>query len=232
MRTPHHIREAVRLGIGAARRNVLPGSVLWLTGIVLVTAYYRLPAVTDFLDQVGIWKVQFSPWLGMISTATFGSLVPWIAQKFLLRDQPALPVHQVILLFLFWAVHGLQVDILYKIQDSIFGSGRDFATIAKKTLVDEFIWVPFLAVPQLVLGYLFIEKDLSPARFRAALQQRSFLSRAIPLMIANWVVWIPTCSLVYLFPLPLQLPLMNLVLGMWCLIILFFASDEPQDSAA
>jgi hypothetical protein len=104
-------------------------------------------------------------------------------------------------------------------------SGGAFMTILKKTLVDEFVWVPFFAVWQLVLGYLLIEKKGSVTEFRAALKRKPFLQRVIPLMIANWVVWIPAVSLIYLFPLPLQLPLMNIVLALWCLILTFFAKN-------
>jgi hypothetical protein len=61
--------------------------------------------------------------------------------------------------------------------------------------------------------------------FKAALKQKPFFDRVIPLMIANWVVWIPAVSLIYLFPLPLQLPLMNIILALWCLILTFFAKN-------
>ena len=76
-----------------------------------------------------------------------------------------------------------------------------------------------------MLGYLLIEKNGSLAEFRASLKRKPFLDRAIPLMIANWVVWIPAVSLIYLFPLPLQLPLMNIILALWCLILTFFAKN-------
>ncbi|MDA7647602.1 hypothetical protein N8661_02030 [Akkermansiaceae bacterium] len=107
----------------------------------------------------------------------------------------------------------------------LFGNEINFQTILKKTLVDEFIWVPFFAVWQLVLGYLIIEKDGSVKEVKAALKQKPFFDRVIPLMIANWVVWIPAVSLIYLFPLPLQLPLMNIILALWCLILTFFVKN-------
>lgn len=224
------VREAFRLGVGAARRNLLPGSVLWVFGIALVVLYYRSETVAGWLNVIGEIKVAHSPWIGMLSTAIFGSVIPWLAQLAFLPPEKRQPLRRLPGFFLFWALQGYQVDVLYRLQDSWFGAGRNFMTIFQKMVVDEFIWVPFLAVPQIVMAYLFIENDASPARFRAALQRRSFLQRGIPLMIANWAVWIPTCSMVYLFPLPLQLPLMNIVLGMWCLIILFFSEDESDET--
>jgi|TARA_B110000495_G_C23039206_1_gene622127 hypothetical protein len=220
-----HFKEVVRLGWGGAKSNLLPGAVLWVLGIILVISYYQVQAVGEMLDRLGEFKLASSPWFGIISTALFGSLIPWIVQAVFLKGADKQPFRHVPWLLLFWGIHGWQVDWLYRIQAGLFGNGIDFMTILKKTLVDEFVWVPFLAVWQLVLGYLLIEKKGSLLEFRAALKKKPFLDRAIPLMIANWVVWIPAVSLIYLFPLPLQLPLMNIILALWCLILAFFAKN-------
>lgn len=220
-----HLREVVRLGWGGAKSNILPGAVLWAIGLVLVISYYQIHTVAEILDQLGDFKLRSSPWFAILSTALFGSLIPWLVQNLFLKGGEKQPFRQVPWLLLFWGFHGWQVDWLYRIQAELFGNKIDFQTILKKTLVDEFIWVPFFAVWQLVLGYLFIEKDGSVKEFKAALKQKSFFDRVIPLMIANWVVWIPAVSLIYLFPLPLQLPLMNIILALWCLILTFFVKN-------
>ncbi len=223
--TQNPLRETIRLGIGGAKSNLVPGAVLWLIGLTLVISYYQLEPVATTFDQIGRWKAHYSPWFAMLSTATFGSLIPWLAQVLFIPAEKQTPRRQVLPLFLFWGIHGWQVDQFYQIQSALFGTAIDFQTIATKTLVDEFVWVPFLAIPQVVLCYLFIENDLSPKRFRAALKETPFLTRAIPLMIANWVVWIPSVTLIYLFPLSLQLPLQNIILALWCLIISFFTKN-------
>ena len=220
-----HLREVVRLGWGGAKSNILPGAVLWAIGLVLVISYYQIHTVAEILDQLGDFKLRSSPWFAILSTALFGSIIPWLVQNFFLKGGEKQPFRQVPWLLLFWGFHGWQVDWLYRIQAELFGNKIDFQTILKKTLVDEFIWVPFFAVWQLVLGYLFIEKDGSVKEFKAALKQKPFFDRVIPLMIANWVVWIPAVSLIYLFPLPLQLPLMNIILALWCLILTFFVKN-------
>lgn len=219
------LREAVRLGWAGARENLLPGAVLWAFGLVIVICYYQLTPVGEFFDLIGRFKNAYSPWVAITSTALFGSLIPWLAQVGFLSAEKRQPFRQIPWLLLFWGVHGWQVDMLYTLQAQVFGNGVDFTTIAKKTLVDQFLWVPFLAVHQILLAYLFIENGLSLSRVREALGRKNYLARAVPLIIANWVVWIPSVSLVYLFPLPLQLPLMNLILALWCLIIIFFAKN-------
>jgi len=222
---PGYLKEAIRLGWGGAKSNLLPGAVLWVVGLALVISYYQVEAVAEVLDQVGELKVAWSPWFAIVSTALFGSLIPWLVQAAFKKDGDKQPWGEVPLLMIFWGFHGWQVDWLYRIQSSLFGDGTDAMTILKKTLVDEFVWVPFFAVWQTVLGYLFIEKNCSMAACRIALNEKPLLARVIPLMITNWVVWIPAVSLIYLFPQPLQLPLMNLILALWCLILIFFTKN-------
>ncbi|GHC55641.1 hypothetical protein GCM10007100_22900 [Roseibacillus persicicus] len=218
-------REAVHLGWGGAKENILPGLALWVVGLALVICYYRFEPVAQSFDLIGDLKDRTSPWFAMISTAIFGSLVPWLVGALFLPKEKRLPIRRVPLLFLFWAIHGWQVDKLYELQSVVFGSELKTSTIFFKTVVDQFLWSPFLATPQVLLFYLFSEQDHSARRFKLALQRKSFLQRLIPLLLTNWVVWIPSVALIYLFPLPLQLPLMNLILAIWCLIISFFAKN-------
>ena len=223
MRT--HLKEAARLGWGGARANLLPALALWVVGITIVLSYHHLEPVTRFLDQVGRWKVAWTPWFAIVSTAIFGSLIPVLIQRLLLPKKTPMPLRQVGLLALFWAIMGWEIDLLYRTQSHLFGDGTDPATIIAKTFADQFIWCPLLAIPQTVLGYLFIEKSGSFAACRAALRRKDFLHRAIPLLIATWAVWIPAVSLVYLFPPSLQLPLMNIILSLWSLVLTFFAKN-------
>jgi len=50
--------------------------------------------------------------------------------------------------------------------------------------------------------------------------------RYLPMLIAGWLVWIPTVMLIYLFPLPLQLPFQNIILCFWSMILLFFTKNS------
>ena len=131
---PSHVREVIRLGWGGAKSNLLPGSVLWVMGIVLVVLYYRVGAVAEVLDEVGNFKLKYSPWFAMLSTALFGSLIPWVAQAVFLKGEDRQAFGKVPFLFLFWCLQGWEVDWLYRIQAMIFGSGIDVATIVQKII--------------------------------------------------------------------------------------------------
>lgn len=219
----HHLQEAARLGWGGARANLLPAVALWVVGIGLVLAYHTIPPFSRALDQVGELKLAWTPWFAIVSTALFGALIPAMIQRVFAPRSTPQSGKQIVLLALAWAIQGWEIDLLYSLQAHVFGNGTDPATIVKKTLVDQFIWCPFLALPQTVLGYLFAEKKGSLSACRDALRRKPYLQRAIPVLIATWVVWIPAVSLIYLFPPSLQLPLMNIILALWSLILVFFA---------
>lgn len=224
-----HLAEAARLGWGGARANLIPALSLWMVGLALVLGYYQLSPMRETLDEIGRWKLAWSPWFAIVSTSLFGSLIPCLIQRILAPRSPTRPsAPQVFGLVIFWAIMGAQIDLLYLLLADLFGEGNDPTTIIKKTLVDQFVWVPLLAIPETVLGYLLIEKKGSLLACREALRRKSFFQRAIPLMIATWVVWVPAVSLVYLFPSALQLFLMNVILALWSLILTFFSKQAEN----
>ena len=99
-----HLSEVVRLGWGGAKSNLLPGAVLWVLGLALVIAYYQIEAVSEVLDRLGDFKLKYSPWFAIISTALFGSLIPWLVQAVFLKSGEKQPFRHVPWLLLFFNV--------------------------------------------------------------------------------------------------------------------------------
>jgi hypothetical protein len=54
------------------------------------------------------------------------------------------------------------------------------------------------------------------------------LDEWITVLFSTWVVWIPAVSIVYSLPSALQLPIFNLVLCFWCLLLTFVTGSERQ----
>jgi hypothetical protein len=52
----------------------------------------------------------------------------------------------------------------------------------------------------------------------------------LPITVANVAVWVPAVVAVYLLPLPLQLPMQNLVLCLWALMLVFMT--DPKGASA
>lgn len=221
---PNRIRTAIGEGLRAAKANLLPGSLLIVCGIMLVVGYYQVDVVHRALSWVGEWQVRLDLAFAIPSTAIFGGVLPLIFRRIFLGEQSTCGdfVFQV----LFWGVMGLEVNLLYKMQAALFGESATWQSILPKVIVDQFVYVPLNAVPSMILGYLWKSCGYSLEQTRAALARRGYWERSVPLMISNWGVWIPAVVIIYSFPLALQVPLQNLILTIWVMLVIFMTRDQ------
>lgn len=210
-------------GVRAARANRIPAMILWLFGIALITNYFLVAPATQLLDSVGELKTRIGLLFSMVSTGLFGGLIPgliaWLLHRSTTRNEIATST-------LFWAYKGLEIDLFYRLQAFLFGDQLDLQTVAVKTLCDQLVMVPLIGVPNVILFYLFREQGYSWSRFRRALGPGWYRNRVLPVLIANWTIWLPAVVMIYCLPLALQLPVQNLILCFWVLILMFFTDRK------
>jgi membrane-associated protease RseP (regulator of RpoE activity) len=102
-----------------------------------------------------------------------------------------------------------------------------------KALVDQFVYVPLWAAPSQVLLFAWKDAGFSVEKTRAAFQRQSLGQRLLVVIFSTWVVWLPAVAIVYSLPLLLQVPLFNLVLCFWCLLMSFISSQgDPAPPTA
>lgn len=218
-----------RQGLHAARVNLAPGLVLWAVAVAVVLAYYQVDTVRVVLTRLADWKTEVGLLFALVSTAVFGGVIPLLFERLRGRSVSA---GVVVFAVVFWAVKGVEVELLYRLQAFIFGHGTDPATLAKKVLVDQLVYVPCWAVPTMTVAYLWRDGGFRWTALKRRLRPGWYRRRAIPIMVANWGVWIPAVTCIYLMPLPLQLPLQNLTLCLWVLLLMVIARDEPPPMPA
>ena len=209
-----------RAGFRSARANLIPGFVLQMMALILVTAYYHHGWTHTALDRFASWRVEVGAISAVLSTGFFGGVLPltylWLQRStrshFNLLQGAALTV--------FWAYKGLEVDLLYRLLARFVGTGNDVSTIAIKTAIDQFIYCPLLAVPFTVLVYDWVGLRFDTRAWKNDVQAPGWFRRKIlPLLISNFWVWLPTACIIYSLPTPLQLPLQNLVLCFYTLLV-------------
>ena len=223
-----YLGEAIRKGGYAAKQNLWPAIVLQVLAVALIFGYYNVSVVRSSLDRVGALNVGWSPWFAVMMTMVFAGVIPLTVEAFRakFKGNSQRSIAQVVFTLLVWAMNGLITDRFYVLQSKVFGDELSFLTVLKKVLVDQFIWVPIYAVPVFTIAFLWRDSGFRGSILKERLERKSFLERALPLMISNWAVWIPAVSVIYSFPLSLQLILMNLILVFWSLILTFFVADE------
>ncbi len=202
----------------AFRKNLVPGLFLQFFALSICLAYYFwLPSrpVFDFFADL---KQAHGAVYSFFSTSVFGAVIPFIylylAGK-IKRDAAKYLAFTAV----FWAVKGVEMDGLYHLQAWLFGAGSDFFTVAKKTLFDQLVYVPFWAVPSLTVAMLWPSNDFSWWLVKKELNRELVTVKIPVILISNMIIWLPAVTVVYLMPPALQIPVSNLTLCFFVLIL-------------
>ncbi|MEY4588010.1 MAG: hypothetical protein RL497_86 [Pseudomonadota bacterium] len=206
--------------VSALKNNLIPGLVLQVFAAVILALYFWLPGAKPYFDYFGALKQQYGYAYSFAATALFGGLVPFL---YLWLSAGLAQVRRLwavgLFYAVFWGVKGMEVDFFYRLQGLWFGMGNDLATLATKVAVDQFIYSAFWAAPTITLSYLWMQGDFNCAAWRRALDRQWIVQTLPTVILSNWLVWIPAVSIVYAMPNELQIPLFNLVLCFWVLML-------------
>ena len=86
--------------------------------------------------------------------------------------------------------------------------------------MDQAVYCPILAIPLTVVVYRWIAPGVSFRDVAADFLTPGWYARSVlPTLLANAGVWIPAVAIIYSLPTPLQLPLQNLVLAFFTLLL-------------
>ncbi|MEX0746027.1 MAG: hypothetical protein WD118_10545, partial [Phycisphaeraceae bacterium] len=171
------------LGLAAARANMVPAVLLWAVGLAIVGAYYLWPAARPAFDQVVAWKQSLGLFYAMITTAFFAGVVPFLMQALQRGGVKRWSPGYLGYLLAFWAVKGVEVDLLYAGQAWLFGEGRDVGTLVTKTCFDQFVYVSLWGGPTMVMGLLLAHSGFSFRRMRHHLRPGWYRRLVLPVVI-------------------------------------------------
>ena len=207
-----------RVGWESVKANWLPMVVLWLLAAALVAGYTCVPCVKAALQPVfdfqtgGGWKAA------VLNRIVFCGLLPGVFLLSIRSIRPPRPFLTVFANCVWMGAWGVASNAFFTLQTQMFGSGHDIATLVVKVLVDKCVWSALLCVPLNSVFFFWEGRDFSLARCRAE-WPRSYLRQIyLPILLADFSVWIPVQFAVYVFPLPLQIQLVGLAGAFWSLV--------------
>jgi hypothetical protein len=216
-------------GLRAARAHLVPGLVLQACAIMLVVAYYRYPPAHAALEALAAFRERTGWLYGIVATAIFGGVLPFAYMKLDPATRDRYTPAQGAFFLMFWAYKGFEVDLWYRVLNVVVGPGHGPAAVATKMFLDQFVYCPIWAVPSETLLFAWCETRFDAARVKADFRAKGWYARrALPLLVGNLGVWLPAVCAIYALPLPLQLPLFNLVLCFFTLMLLHMVQrGEP-----
>lgn len=220
-------------GLRGARANLLPGLALQLFALGLVIAYYHHEPTRAACERLAAFRTEKGLLYSVVATGICGGLLPCLYMKLNRRTRHRYGFWQNALLTAFWAYKGLEVDLWYRVLNRFVGTGNDAITVVSKMFLDQFIYCPLFAVPVTVIVYGWGETHFNASAVAADLRQRHwYKNRVLPMLISNLAVWVPTVCIIYSLPSPLQIPLFNLVLCFFTLILAHISREEKPQPAA
>ena len=203
----------------AFRQNLIPGFILWIFGLGVVLSYYYLDFSHVWFEEIIRLKITYGYAYSAISTALFGGLIPYVFMRLSGRESGGGAWLMGVVFVSYWGVRGMDVDAFYRLQAWVFGSGVGWKTIACKVLVDQFVYCVIWATPLTALFYGWKEVGYSWSRWCAQWKFKDFIDRMILFNLTTWMVWTPATAIVYSLPSPLQIPLFNLTLCFFVLLV-------------
>jgi hypothetical protein len=225
-----HWKRVLAAGMAGMKQNALPGLALWLLAILLVVADRLMPSAHAAFQGVGTWKSRYGFAFSATTTAFFGGVVPFLVLLVSGRIRRDRLAAELMFYTLFWAYKGVEVDLFYRLQSHLFGDHAAAGTIVRKVLVDQLVYNPLWAAPTSALAFLWKESAFSWQAMKSKLGL-DFLAFSVPVtLMSTWAVWIPAVAIIYCLPSPLQIPLFNLVLCFWVLVLSFISGKRATDT--
>ncbi len=205
------------------RANWLPGIVLQSIILIIVVSYYQTESVRGILDRIGELKRQWGFAYAAAATALFGGLIPFLVLLVMGRIRRGRALPELLFYVAFWCWKGVEVDALYRLQGAMFGQSAACSVIIAKVLVDQFVYNTLWASPTQAVCFLWKDGGFSIRAARQALTTKPLRTRVLEVLVSTWLIWIPAVSFIYMLPSALQIPLFNLVLCFWTLLLTFVA---------
>ena len=97
---------------------------------------------------------------------------------------------------------------------------RSSLAAALRSLPIQLIYSPPWATPSVLAAYNWKDCNFSFTRWWPLVSCRHFWLWRVPEnLVSGWMVWIPAVSMIYILPASLQIPLFNIVLCFWSLVL-------------
>lgn len=218
-------RSFLSVCLEAFRRNRVPALVLQAFAGFLLGLYFLVPAARPGFDLLSEAKLRYGFGFSAVSGMIFGGLFSWGVLWRRKRIPEGEVLKQLLFFLIYWGIQGMVVDALYRQQAVWFGESAESAVLLKKVLVDQFPFNLFWGTPNALLFYTWKDQRFS-WRATAAELRRVWKLRYASIQVSVWVVWIPAVTMIYSLPSSLQIPLFNLVLCFFTLVLAFVSRES------
>ncbi|HWT03927.1 MAG TPA: hypothetical protein VN256_27005 [Pyrinomonadaceae bacterium] len=218
------------VGLRAARANLIPALVIQIIVVAIVAAYYFHPPAREWLAHLAELKRRGGYLFSFAAGALAGGMMPQLLkvavfEKWRVRREN---LNEIVFGVCFWGLMGVMVDGVYRAQAWMFGTQVDFVTVFKKTLVDQFVFTPFVSIPLTVVILEWKHQGYRLAGLSRVFSLRFYKQKILPTVVSALGFWLPVVILIYCLPPLLQFPLFTLALTLWVMIITWISLAQKE----
>ena len=220
----------------AIRANLIPGLLLQSVMAAMAIAYLFHPASRHAFESLAILRSQWGLFFSFLGTSFGSAILPELLRPILPgsanseKEAPG-PGSRLLFGIPFWGLIGMQVDLFYRLQYLLFGPSTSIPVIVKKVLVDAFIYCPLLAIPQVVCIFLWSDHGFTFHGFKGHLPVHFYALKVFPVLVANWMVWIPLICIIYSLPPALGIPFFIVAQSFWVMVLTTHSRTPSREAA-
>ena len=223
------MREAVIPGVKALKDHWPPLLMIQIGAVLLVIFFYRSAWLQSESSSLSELKVKGGSIFAFVGGALAGGIFPEMAK--LLTGRLAKLDGQWVKDFIFnsfvYGVVGVEVELFYRYQTTLWGGGNSLETLIKKTCTDEFVFTPTLAIPTAMYLYEWKNQEFNSKKFLNRISHHYYRSKVLPSLVIAWGFWIPVLFCIYAMPTTLQYSFSLLAEAAWSILFVFLATKEP-----
>ena len=207
------------------RHNLFAGIFIWIVATLVYFLYQSSDVCQNQLDELAQIKLEYGYLYSACATGLFGGLIPFLAMFFRGSVPPRRTFQWFLFFPLFWAFKGVEVDAFYRLQSFFFGASPEFKVVLYKVVVDQFVYCVIWSAPLTAIFYGLKDADFKWTDVVVLKNFSLMLDEILFLLFSTWIIWIPAVTIVYSMPTNLQIPLFNLTL---CFFVLVITITEPK----
>lgn len=203
---------------------------------VLVAIYYFWPTGTAILSRYAAWQQSGGILVAALATAVAGGVISELSLVYFQDRGRWSTAHVENLCFksVLFFINGGIVYLFYARQAVWFGQGAAWSVLLPKICADQFGFTVIWSLPYMTLLTRWQALRYSGMRLWAELNWHFVTDRMLPILVTNWMFWIPGVSLIYSMPLNLQSPLFIFATAIWGILLPAVGrqSDTPAGNVA
>ena len=157
----HRVAVAWKIGLHAARANLLPGLMLQGVAVLFLAVYMCSSDFRRALEIVARLQDAHGFVFSFATRALFAGLVPFLFQALIPSLRPVSLFRTLSFSLVWWGFQGVVCYWFYAVQAWLYGIGDAVSVVAAKVLTDMFVFTPLWGCPSNAVSHLWLNNGFS-----------------------------------------------------------------------